>query len=61
MPTISPYGSWASPITTDSIVADSLGLGQIALDGGDVYWVENRPMEAGRHVVVRRTPGWGHI
>ena len=38
MPTISPYGSWASPITTDSIVADSLGLGQIALDGGDVYW-----------------------
>ena len=32
MPTISPYGSWASPITTDSIVADSLGLGQIALD-----------------------------
>ena len=56
MPTISPYGSWASPITTDSIVADSLGLGQIALDGGDVYWVETRPMEAGRHVVVRRTP-----
>ena len=55
MPTISPYGSWASPITTDSIVADSLGLGQIALDGGDVYWVEIRPMEAGRHVVVRRT------
>ena len=47
-PTTSPYGSWASPITTDSIVADSVGLGQIALDGDDVYWVEVRPLEAGR-------------
>ena len=56
MPTISPYGSWASPITTESIVSESVGLGQIALDGGDVYWVETRPMEAGRNVVVRRTP-----
>ena len=55
-PTTSPYGSWASPITTDSIVADSVGLGQIALDGGDVYWAELRPLEAGRQVVVKRTP-----
>ena len=55
-PTTSPYGSWASPITTDSIVADSVGLGQIALDGDDVYWVELRPLEAGRQVVVKRTP-----
>ena len=55
-PTTSPYGSWASPITTDLIVAESVGLGQIALDGGDVYWAELRPMEAGRQVVVKRTP-----
>ena len=43
LPTTSPYGSWASPITTDLIVAESVGLGQIALDGGDVYWAELRP------------------
>ena len=55
-PTISPYGSWVSPITTDLIVAESVGLGQIALDAGDVYWVELRPLEAGRQVVVKRTP-----
>ena len=55
-PTTSPYGSWASPITTDLIVAESVGLGQIALDGDDVYWVELRPLEAGRQVVVKRTP-----
>ena len=56
MPTTKPYGSWASPITTDFIVADSVGLGQIALDGDDVYWVEMRPMEEGRHVVVKLSP-----
>ena len=55
-PTTSPYGTWASPITTDLIVAESVGLGQIALDAGDVYWVELRPLEAGRQVVVKRTP-----
>ena len=56
MPTISPYGSWTSPIKTDSIVADSVGLGQISLDGVDVYWLEMRPMEGGRNVLVKRAP-----
>jgi len=52
--TISPYGSWRSPITADAIVAGVIGLGQIQLDGDDIYWVEQRPSEAGRNVVVRR-------
>jgi dipeptidyl aminopeptidase/acylaminoacyl peptidase len=50
-----PFGSWQSPITADSIVADSIGLGSIVLDGTDIYWLESRPQEAGRNVVVRRT------
>jgi dipeptidyl aminopeptidase/acylaminoacyl peptidase len=28
----------------------------VALDGADVYWIETRPLEGGRHVIVRRTP-----
>ncbi len=52
---IAPYGSWKSPITSDLIVAESVGVMQIELDGEDIYWVEARPREAGRHVVVRRT------
>ncbi|HEY3912236.1 MAG TPA: prolyl oligopeptidase family serine peptidase [Stellaceae bacterium] len=36
------------------IVASSIGLGDIQLDGGDVYWLESRPQEAGRSVLVRR-------
>ena len=51
---ISPYGSWRSPVTADAIVAGVVGLGQIQLDGDDIYWVEQRPAEAGRNVVVRR-------
>ncbi|HEY9729677.1 MAG TPA: S9 family peptidase [Chroococcales cyanobacterium] len=55
-PQIAPYGSWKSPITADLIVAGTIGLGGIALDGEDVYWTEGRPAEAGRNVIVRRTP-----
>ena len=48
------YGSWASPITSDLIVAASIGLGEILLDGEDVYWLESRPQEGGRSVLARR-------
>ena len=53
-PRTSPYGSWRSPVTADAIVAGVIGLSQVQLDGDDVYWVEQRPAEAGRNVVVRR-------
>jgi len=52
----SPYGSWRSPVTADAIVAGVVGLSQIQLDGDDIYWVEGRPAEAGRNVIVRRRP-----
>ena len=54
MATIAPYGSWKSPIATDLIVSGAVGLGQIALDGDAVYWVEMRPSEGGRMVIARR-------
>ncbi|NER51325.1 MAG: S9 family peptidase [Symploca sp. SIO1A3] len=53
---IAPYGSWKSPITSELIVAGSIGLGSVVLDGDDVYWIEGRPAEAGRNVIVQRTP-----
>ncbi len=53
-PQIAPYGSWSSPITSDLIVASSIGLGEILVDGSDVYWLESRPQEGGRSVLVRR-------
>jgi dipeptidyl aminopeptidase/acylaminoacyl peptidase len=48
-----PYGSWKSPITSDLIVAQSISLSDVRLDGGNIYWLEGRPQEQGRSVVVR--------
>ncbi len=56
MATTAPYGSWKSPITSETIVAEAVGLGGIALDGDDIYWLESRPSDGGRRVIVRRTP-----
>ncbi|MEK7831954.1 MAG: S9 family peptidase, partial [Acidobacteriota bacterium] len=53
---IAPYGSWRSPITSDLIVAGTVRLGQVELDGEDVYWIEGRPAEKGRNAIVRRSP-----
>jgi dipeptidyl aminopeptidase/acylaminoacyl peptidase len=53
VPTVAPYGAWRSPITASSLVERAVGLGQVAVDGADVYWNEARPTDAGRLVVVR--------
>jgi dipeptidyl aminopeptidase/acylaminoacyl peptidase len=50
-----PYGSWKSPVTSELIASGVMRLGQIVLDGKDVYWREGRPIEGGRNVVMRRT------
>ena len=48
-----PLGSWKSPITSDLIVSETIGLGAITLDGDDIYWLEGRPAEKGRNVLVK--------
>jgi dipeptidyl aminopeptidase/acylaminoacyl peptidase len=55
---VAPCGSWRSPIISDLIVAESINLVDVWLDGKDVYWCEGRPEENGRYVVVhQRTDG----
>ncbi|HSK63298.1 MAG TPA: hypothetical protein VK893_05640, partial [Pyrinomonadaceae bacterium] len=53
-PKIAPYGSWKSPITSDLIVSGSVGLSQPTFDGNQIHWIEMRPKEGGRNVIVRR-------
>ncbi|HEY8227579.1 MAG TPA: S9 family peptidase [Pyrinomonadaceae bacterium] len=53
IPEVLAYGSWRSPITADRIVSGSVGLSQPMFEGEDVYWVELRPTEGGRNVLVR--------
>ena len=56
MPTVASYGTWASPITAEAITVGQVGLAEPRLDRGNAYWLEARPQEAGRTVLVRRTP-----
>jgi dipeptidyl aminopeptidase/acylaminoacyl peptidase len=53
---MAPYGSWKSPITSELVASATVMLEQIVLDGKNVYWIEMRPTEEGRNVIVRRTP-----
>ena len=43
-------------MTSDMVSSGVMRLGQVELDGRDIYWIEMRPSEAGRYVVVKRTP-----
>ncbi len=52
-----PYGTWTSPITADVAVAASVGVAEIRLDGEDTYWIEIRPADGGRSVIVRCDAG----
>ncbi|AES70316.1 putative bleomycin hydrolase [Medicago truncatula] len=51
--TTAPYGSWKSPITADVVSGASKRLGGTAVDGrGRLIWLESRPTESGRAVLV---------
>ena len=48
-----PFGTWPSPITPDAIVAETIRLASVSLDTGRIGWLEGRPGEGGRNVLVR--------
>ena len=51
-----PYGTWRSPVSADLIAEATVGLGQLAVDGDDVYCAVLRPAEGGRTVLERFGP-----
>jgi hypothetical protein len=51
--TEAPYGEWLSTFRVDDLVGDVIGLAEPWLDGDDTYWLEGRPTEGGRRVLVR--------
>ena len=53
---ILPYGTWPSPITPEAIVAETVRLSSVSLDSGTVGWLEGRPGDGGRNVLVRADP-----
>jgi dipeptidyl aminopeptidase/acylaminoacyl peptidase len=54
--TVAPYGSWTSPIRVDDVIGGAIAFGEVWVDGADIFWLEGRPSEAGRRILVRRAP-----
>ncbi|MEP6723588.1 MAG: prolyl oligopeptidase family serine peptidase [Variovorax sp.] len=48
-----PFGSWVSPITSELVATAQTTLLDVLLDGGDPLWIEGRPTEGGRQVLMR--------
>ena len=55
MALVAPYGTWTSRISATTVAEQGLRLGFVAFDGDDSYWLEGRPQEGGRNVLVRRS------
>src|SRR5436309_9335733 len=54
-PRIAPYGGWRSPITAERVAGGQIGVSEPHPEPGAVYWLELRPSEGGRYVLVRAT------
>lgn len=52
--TVSPFGTWKSPITSDIVAAGGGGIGTPRFGGDSVYWTQVRPLQQGRTALVRR-------
>jgi acetyl esterase/lipase len=57
MKPVRPYGSWPTPVTSELVVRASVRLGEVAVDGADVWWSELRPEEGARTQLVRSRDG----
>jgi dipeptidyl aminopeptidase/acylaminoacyl peptidase len=53
-PTVAPYGTWASPLTAALISTGTTPLGGVLVSGSRVLWIEGRPTEGGRYVLVEQ-------
>ena len=49
-----PFVDWEPAITPEEVFSDIIGLNEIHVLGKRTYWVEMRPVERGRCVVVLR-------
>ena len=51
-------GEWDTPITSELITSQSISLGApVIAPDGHILWLEGRPTEGGRQVLVRRQVG----
>lgn len=56
-PTTAKYGTWASPITVESLTGAVVSISEPGSDGDAIYWLEGRPAEKGRTTLIRLLNG----
>jgi dipeptidyl aminopeptidase/acylaminoacyl peptidase len=52
-----PYGAWPSPISAERVARASVLLSESLAVGDSTWWIEERPHEDGRYVVMSARPG----
>jgi dipeptidyl aminopeptidase/acylaminoacyl peptidase len=52
-PATAPYGSWRSPITPELLTRGLRSFSMLRWDEDDLYWLEHRPEEKGRGIILR--------
>lgn len=55
--TVAPYGTWASPISAELAAANTGRPSFPTVAGASTFWVEMRPSERGRSVLVQASAG----
>jgi dipeptidyl aminopeptidase/acylaminoacyl peptidase len=55
MTTMASFGSWSSPLSSAVLTSSGIGFSELQFSNGNLYWLESRPEEAGRVVVVRHS------
>jgi len=47
-----PYGTWHSPLAAADLARSAIALNYVQVAGGQPYWIEGRPAEGGRNVLM---------
>jgi len=50
------YGTWASPISAETVTQSGVQLGAVAYQDGAAFWAETRPDDENRCTIVKSSP-----
>jgi dipeptidyl aminopeptidase/acylaminoacyl peptidase len=51
-----PYGAWPSPVSAESLAEGAIGVADLRVADGRLFWLESRPAEGGRMVAMTLDP-----
>ena len=56
-PPVRPFGTWSTPVSAAMTATSGRRFGPVRTSGRSLYWLETRPDEAGRGVIMRWRDG----